>query len=323
MSGSSYLGIFFALLFGVMNAAGVILQKSAINRIHSRVKPGANGNANITGQYVRDPVWIAGLITSFIVGTAFNFLAVKLIGPALVPALAATDMIVLALGSAKILKEKLKPAEWLGIIFLVIGIVCLSFSGLQIPSSEVNLLDPEIQIRLAVFTLSLSLCCGLLWLAAKKITTGSKGLALAGSSGILFALSNLWILPLLITVGPVFSGAGRSAEIIILILTIIILTVSNMLAIGQTQESYRFAPASKVMPIQKVPQQIIPILIFLLLFQRSLSGLAFILVPLGVTLILVAGFLLSKRGLENSGKAVEQENPSAQTTQGNTTQNKK
>ena len=307
MPGNYSLGILFALLFGIMNAAGVILQKSAINRIHSRVKPGANGNANITAQYVRDPVWIAGLVTSFGLGTAFNFLAVRQIGPALVPALATTDMIVLALGSAKILNERLKPAEWLGIIFLVIGIVCLSFSGLQIPSSEVNLLETATQIRLAFFTLALSLGCGLLWLAAKKIATVSKGLMLAGSSGILFALSNLWILPLLISVGSVFTGVGQAAEIVIFILTIIILTITNMLAIGQTQESYRFAPASKVMPIQKVPQQIIPILIFLLVFVHHFIKVAFYLVPLGVTLILVAGFLLSKRSLDDPGKSAEQE----------------
>jgi drug/metabolite transporter (DMT)-like permease len=306
MSGNYALGVLFALLFGVMNAAGVILQKSAINRIHSRVKPGTNGNANITAQYVRDPVWIAGLLTSFGLGTAFNFLAVRQIGPALVPALATTDMIVLALGSAKILNERLKPAEWLGIIFLVIGIVCLSFSGLQIPSSEVNLLESTTQIRLAVFTLVLSVCCGLLWLTAKRIASGGKGLMLAGSSGILFALSNLWILPLLVTAGSVFSGTGRPAEIIIFILTAIILTVANMLAIGQTQESYRFAPASKVMPIQKVPQQIVPILIFLLVFVHPFIQVAFYLVPLGVTLILAAGFLLSKRSLDDSGKPAEQ-----------------
>lgn len=312
MSASYFLGILFALLFGATNAVGVILQKSAINRIHSRAKTGANaggGNANITAMYVRDPIWIAGLVTSFGIGTAFNFLAQSRIGPALVPALATSDMIVLALGSAIILNERLRPAEWLGIIFLAIGISGLSFSGLQIPSSEVNLLDHETQIRLAVFTLALSLCCGLLWLAAKKITIGSKGLVLAGSSGILFALSNLWILPLLITVGVVFSGTGRMVETVIFILAIIILTLTNMLAIGQTQESYRFAPASKVLPIQKVPQQIIPILIYLLVFQRSFTGMAFILVPLGVTLILIAGFLLSKRSLDSSGNGADRKSP--------------
>lgn len=314
MSGSYYLGILFALLTGIMNATGIILQKSAINRIDSRSKLGAqtgDGNTNITGLYVRDPVWIAGLVATIGIGTVFNFLAQPRIGPALVPALASSGMIVLAFGSAKLLNERLKPAEWLGIVSLVFGIACLAFSGLQIPGSEVNLLHRETQIRMALFSLILALACGLLWLTARRITTETKGFVLATSSGIFFAWSNLWILPLLITAGAVFSGKGSVDEIVIFIVTIIMLNVTNILGIGQTQEAYRYAPANKAIPIQKVPEQIIPILIYLTVFQRSFTETAFILVPLGVTLILAAGFRLSKRSLDAPSKTDGQENRTA------------
>jgi drug/metabolite transporter (DMT)-like permease len=286
-----------------MNAAGAILQKSAINRIVSRAQKGS-----FTASFVRDPIWISGLVVSIGVGTIFNFAAQNRIGPALVPALTASGMVILALGSARILNEKLKSSEWLGIFSLVIGIAFLAFSRLQIPKSEVDLLDVKTQIRIAVFSFVLVLCWGLSWLAAQRIRRGSKGLLLAISAGFPFCLSNLWILPLLMTIGLVFSGAGGSVEVIFFILSCIILVVTNMLGIRQTQESYRYAPANKAQPLQQVPTQISPILIYLTVFQRSIVDLALFLVPLGVALILAGGFLLGKRRLDIKSSESTEEN---------------
>ena len=86
-------------------------KKNSINRIYSRVRIGANtcdGYANITAIYVRDPVWIAGLVVSLGDGTVFDFLVVRQIGPTLVPGLVASDMIFLASSSAKISRETLR-----------------------------------------------------------------------------------------------------------------------------------------------------------------------------------------------------------------------
>jgi len=159
-------------------------------------------------------------------------------------------------------------------------------------------LDRETQIRIAVFSFALVFCWGLSWLAAQKIRTSSKGLLLAVSAGFPFCLSNLWILPLLITIGPALSGTGQLVEIIMFILSCIMLIITNMLGIRQTQESYRYAPANKAQPLQQVPTQIAPILIYLTVFQRSITDIAILLVPLGVTLILSGGFLLGKRRLD-------------------------
>lgn len=293
MTGNYFLGILLAILAGTMNAVGAILQKSAINRIISRAQQGS-----FTARFIRDPIWISGLAVSIGLGTIFNFAAQNRIGPALVPALTASGMIILAFGSAKLLNEKLKAFEWLGIFSLIIGISFLGFSRLQIPKSEVDLLDRETQIRIAVFSFALILCWGFTWLTAKKVKTSSKGLLMAVSAGFPFCLSNLWILPLLITIDPVFTGASRLAETVIFILSCIILIITNMLGIRQTQEAYRFAPANKAQPLQQVPTQIAPILIYLSVFQRPISDIALFLVPSGVTLILTGGFLLGKRRLD-------------------------
>lgn len=290
MSGNYILGVIFAILSGTMNAFGAILQKSVVNKIDSRATSG-----NFTASLVRNPIWVLGLVVSIGLGTFFNLSAQSRIGPALVPALTASGMIVLAIASAKMLDEQLKPFEWLGIVSFVVGIAFLGFSRLQIPRNEVDLLDHGTQWRIALFSFALLLCLGVSWLIALRVKNLSRGLLLAISAGLPFCLSNLWILPMLMTIGLVFSRQAEVAELVIFILSCIILIVTNLLGIRQTQESYRYAPANKAQPIQQVPTQIAPILIYLFVFQRSFTEAAIIQVPLGVSLILAGGFLLGNR----------------------------
>src|SRR5512136_880166 len=117
MSSNIGLGILCAIFSGLINAVVNVMQKSVINRL--RTQPGAN---SIVGQYVRDPVWIASLVVSFVFGTATILAATSLIGPPLVPALTSSGLVFLALISSKILGEKIRPLEWLGILLLITGI---------------------------------------------------------------------------------------------------------------------------------------------------------------------------------------------------------
>ena len=100
------------------------------------------------------------------------------------------------------------------------------------------------------------------------------------------------------TIGLVLSGTAMRAHLVIIIISCIILVVTNMLGIRQTQASYRFAPANKAQPIQQVPTQTVLILIFIFVFQRSITYTAIIFVPLVVTVINIGGFLLGNRRAE-------------------------
>lgn len=290
MTGHYLLGIIFAILAGVMNALGNILQKSAVNRIISRAR-----QRSFTAQYVRDPVWLIGLVLPMGLSTIFNLASQSRIGPALVPALMASGLIVLAIGSVKLLGEKLKASEWIGIVSLVFGIALLGFSKLEISQSEVDLSDIHTQTRLAVFSILLAFFWGLSWLLAQRGKNLTRGLVMAFSSGLPYCLSNLWTLPMLMTVGLVFSGTARMALAVIFIVACIILIGTNLIGVWQTQEAYRFAPANKAIPFQQVPTQTVPILIYLFVFQRSLTNFAIAFVPLGLVLILAGAFLLAKR----------------------------
>jgi protein-S-isoprenylcysteine O-methyltransferase Ste14 len=82
------------------------------------------------------------------------------------------------------------------------------------------------------------------------------------------------------------------------VLACILLVITNVASLRLVQEAYKFAPASKVQPILQVPAQVVPILIYFLVFRRSASGAAVLLIPLGVALILTSGFLLARRQAE-------------------------
>ena len=284
-------GVFCAIMSGVVNAFGAILQKGVVNRI-----PVEKRGDRLMAQLLRSPAWLLGLVLTLGLGSVFTLYSQSLIGPALVPGLSASGMIVLAIGSVSLIGEKLKPSEILGIVLMVIGIALLGYSNLSIPGSEVNLLDRSLLLRIALFSAALGLCWLLSLLLAQRATDLAKGLILAVSGGFLYCLSNLWIMPLLVTIGRVFAGTAQTVQVIMFVISCIMLVTTNAAGIRQVQEAYRFAPASKVQPIQRVPTQIVPILIYFVVFQRSASGPAIILVLLSVALIVVSGFLLRTQG---------------------------
>ncbi len=293
MIGYNGLGMLCAIMSGAMNAFGAILQKSAVNKI-----PIDQREVHFMPRLLRSPAWLLGLGMSMGLGTIFTLLSQKLIGPALVPGLSASGMIILAIGSVKLIGERIKPEEMLGIVMLILGIFFLGYSNLIIPSDEVDLLDRDLLLRIFIFTIGLSLCWLLSFLLAQRAQNQTRGLIMAVSGGFLYCLSNLWILPLIITIGMVFAGIARHIQVIIFIIASIMLVTTNLAGIRQVQEAYKFAPASKVQPIQQVPTQIVPILIYFIVFQRTAAGNVMILIPIGVIMIIVSGFLLGKRKVE-------------------------
>lgn len=290
MPSSYWLGIFSALLSGALHACGALLQKSVVNRI-----PLAERDDHFMQRLLRSPAWLGGLALSFGLGTVFNLLAQGLVGPALVPGLSSAGMILLAAAAVRFLGERLRPTEVLGIVLLVAGTALLGWSRLDIPAAEVNLLEPGLLWRILWFSAVLGAC----WLStfelARRAAPDSRGLLMAVSGALPFTLSNLWILPMLLTIGKVFGGTASGIEVVLFVVACVILVGTNAAGIGQTQEAYKWAQASKVQPIQQIPGQIVPILLYFVVFRRSVSGQALLWIPLAVVMMITAGFLLGQR----------------------------
>ncbi len=115
-----WMGISFAILSGIINNFGIILQKKVVNEIRAEVKFGR--------ALIKNPLWLLGLMMQLGIRTIFFLLAQVYIGPALIPGLMASGLIILAFGSVKITGETLKRYEIIGILLMIGAIFLLGIS---------------------------------------------------------------------------------------------------------------------------------------------------------------------------------------------------
>ena len=289
MVGLTYiLGITFALFAGIVVNIGVLLQKHVINK-HSK-------DPRFMISLVKSPLWILGLILQVILGAlVFYFVSIIFIGPALVPGLMAAGLIVLAVGSVKILKEKLGKEEILGILLMIAGIMLIGLSELSIDVFVFNILDTGFIFRLIIFTIIiLSLAIGLEIMHRKH--ANYKGVILAIEAGLILSINTIWASPGTTVVTHLINGIIVGAEIIFGIIIGIFLLVIMAIGITIGQIALKYGQASVLAPLTNVPIQIIPLIAFFLIFLAvPASILSIIFVIVGFILIIISSFLLSKK----------------------------
>lgn len=295
MNSKYLLGVAVAVLCGVVNNVGVLLQKKVVSDLPPEFR-----SRGFMRRLLTNPLWLLGLFLQVGLGAVTMMIAQGLIGPALVPGLMASGLIVLALGSVKLIGETLNRSESIGIGLMILGILCLGLSGLDIGLDRVRaaLAWSDTLVRIAVFTVSLFLLWGGIHAVSLK-TARRKGIIMGFSNGFLYALSNFWISPLLAVIALVLTGKGSFGQIVIFALASLILVSTNLLAIRQIQEAFKFGQAGNIIPVQQIPIQIAPILVYFFAFAlKPPSHLAGALIILGVSLIIVSGFLLGRRQAE-------------------------
>jgi len=174
-----FLGIIFALLAGIVVYIGALIQKSVINK-HSN-------DPKFIRNLVRSPIWFMGLLLQIVIGgLVFYFIAIIFIGPALVPGLMSVGLIVLALGSVKILKETLGKEEVIGISVMIAGITLIGFSELSIDVSIFNILDYGFIFRIISFTI-IVLSLAIVFEILRRKYTKDKGLIMAIEAGLILS----------------------------------------------------------------------------------------------------------------------------------------
>jgi hypothetical protein len=289
------LGVATAIFCGIVMQAGIILQKKAVNEMHTEDK-----SQRFVRTLVKNPKWLAGLILEYGLGTIAFLTAQSLIGPALVPGLMASGLIVLAIGSVKIIGEALSPSEYAGIVLMIAGISLLGLSELEISVNVVRdrLAASDTAMRIAILTIGLFILWGFTHLGSLW-GNRRKGIIMAFSNGFPFAISNFWVSPLLAVFAVVLTGRGDWSQIGLFVLASAILVGCNLLGVWQTNEAFKFAQASNVIPVQQISVQITPILFYFYVYAlkppKTMSG-AFVVA--GVAFILAAAFLLGRRQSE-------------------------
>ena len=217
------------------------------------------------------------------------------IGPALIPGLMAFGLIFLAIGSVKIVGETLKKEEITGIILMIFAIFLLGLSELSIDIANLDILAIDLVLNMTIFTIALFLGSGICEILQRKFEK-LKGILLAISSGFQFSLTNFWIAPLMAVIAHVFGGTATFGELFLFITCAVILIVASIIGIMKIQQSFQVANASRMIPIQQVPIQVTPILVYFFVFiLMPTSVFSIIYVISGVVLIIISSFLLAKR----------------------------
>jgi len=283
------LGVALAIASGIVNNVGMVFQKKVVNDIPAEARQN-----QFFRTLLKNPLWLIGLVLQIGVGSIFFMLAQVAIGPALIPGLMAAGLIVLALASVKMVGETLHLAEIIGILLMILGVSSLGFSGLVIDIMT-NILDPGLLVRIAVLTVALVAIAGVCQIG-QRWSPRYRGILLAIVSGNMFALSNFWVFPLVATIAHVFSFTFVLPELIIFVLASAVLILTNIFGISQIQSAFKFGQASLLVPIQQIPVQVTPALVYLLVFllvPPTVFSLLFLIVA--ILLIIISSFLLAKR----------------------------
>ncbi len=280
------LGVLCALGSGIVNNIALVMQKSVVNR--------SDKSVSLAKSLTRSPMWIGSIFLQNGLSTILFIIAQINVGPAIIPGLQAIGLILLAIAASKILKEKLAITDYLGIILMIIAITLLGLSRISIDIGNYNILADDYLTRLAIFTTVQIILFLVLYTIKSKITKAT-GISMALSSGLLYTFVNIWI-SMMIKTFHVLGGTGSGLELLIFIIACVMLTISNLFAIASMQKAFQFIDASKAIPYQQIPVQIVPIFVFFYLFNQSATSVTMIILLIGaVGLIITSTTLLSKR----------------------------
>ncbi len=287
----SYLyGVLLAITSGISNNVGTLLQKKVVNDLPSEAK-----EQRFFRSLVKKPLWLVGLLFQLVIGTIFFMLAQVYIGPALIPGLMAVGLIVLAIGSVKLIGESLTRTEITGITLIMGAIFTIAFSELVIDIVTFDFLETGFLIRIGLFT-SGTIALILILEAAHRKWKNIRAVARALMSGLFISMSNYWIAVLMGTIVNVFEGTFVLQELALFAISAVILVLDNIFALGTLQSAFLSGQANLIIPIQQVPIQITPGFVFLLIFFLSPStAFSLVLFFAGVGLIVISSFLLGRR----------------------------
>jgi len=310
-----FVGVSFALVSGIFNNLGTLLQKKAVNEhLKKRISElSHSGELEPCRKYssvkmsmkelMLNRTWLLGFILQLFVATGLFIAAQVEIGPSLTPAIGSFGLVVIVFASC-LVQEKLTWDEYVGIFIMTVAVFLLGLSDLQIDVSETDFLDPIFVLRVAIFSgviLALAIACHLWSRKRDKF----EGTVLALLSGLCVALSNFWISPVTaVGVGlfvhdnknPTFTYHKTASIVLFVLFAFFVVIASNILAIYERQLAFRVGHAATMIPISHIPSHLSSPLIYSLIFwlpQPASYSLAFM--WLGIVLLLVSSFIFGKR----------------------------
>jgi hypothetical protein len=263
------LGVAAAVVAGIAFNVGILIQKAAVGRAPKGVP--------LMRSLLKSPVWIAGFVLQFILGTPLYTLSVGLVGPAIVPGLMSVGLIVLAIGAVVVQKERVKAKEIAGIAFVVLAVTMFGLSRLSIDVRAVSMKDPGLLLRAGVFAAALGAiavgCAGV----ARRLAAGAGARAAAHSestaalhavrAGTWYNLGNLGLGFITAGLARFGSGVFDPAEIVVFFVAVAITVMGNLYGIAATQHALAHGRAAVAIPLQNAVTQVLPVAVFFLVYR--------------------------------------------------------
>ena len=289
------IGVTAAIIAGIAFNLGMVIQKLAVMKI--------SRESGLMLRLIKSPLWLSGFALQFIVGTPLNMLAQSKIGPALIPGLMAVGLIVLTIGAVRLAGESLDLIDIAGIVLIIAAVTVFGLSRLSVDMHLIDLWAPAFLLRLGIFTASaaaLSLVCHMMQSRYIRL----RGMLRTLNAGLLLSQSNLWLGVLMALLTKWGMGKLSFADLVFIAIASCIVFLGSMLGIAQTQRAFQVGEASKLVPIQTVPVQILPIAAYFLVFRLSPSTpLAVPLALVGTLLVLLGAVLLARRQIDKGDSA--------------------
>ncbi len=279
-------GVILAILAGISTFLGQVLQKVAVNNIPK------NNSQNKYKYLLKNKIWLLGLVLYIVLATIFYMVSELLIGPVLIPGLMSFGLIVLIIASIKIANEKITLKLLAGIIMIIIGTIMVTYSKLQVDYRIVNIENNYLIEKITIF----SLIIFLLWVFTNyivKISHRYKAIFKSVAAGFPYALSNLWIFPLYISMNYISTNQTNLLIWIIFAVSCIILIVANILGITELQIAYKLGNVSLIVPVQQIPIQIAPV-VYYYIFYSGFEGKPINILIGGIILIVASGFIFMR-----------------------------
>lgn len=286
MIGRYAAGVAAAIAAGAAYSAGQLAQKIVVNR-HDDAAAGRRG---FVARLLGSPLWLAGFGVVVLVGTPLNVVAAAWLGPAILPGLMSLGLVVLAVGAVTLAHERLGAVDAAGIVLVMAGIALIGLSHLDLDVAAADLRAPSLLARLALFTAGTSVLGILLAAAAAgRGAGGGRGPLRALAAGLFFSASNLWLAEFLNVLqawlggAPVRGGSGLAAA------AAAVMLASSGAGLVAAQFAFKAGDASRLVPIQMVPGQVVPILSYVVVFRGTAPSAAAVPLAAGGTLLVLAG----------------------------------
>jgi len=246
-----------AVLASTMMALGLLMMKS-----RATVLPDARGTRVIRGvlAWLRDPMWAGGMSVQ-IAGWAMYVIAVSQAPVSMVAVMMQGGIALFVIFSVVVLGERARPAEWAGIIAIVVGMILLSMS-LSAGASQGGI-DGRVVIALSLV---------LAMVAAGSFTRprlAQNGTAQAIGSGVAFGLASIY------TKAITDAFEASSAQLALRIITdpwVYAMVAANLAGMVMLQNSFHQARGIITMPLSGALSNLVPIAGGMLAFGERLPS---------------------------------------------------